>query len=291
MIEDAIKWLIYEPAKATVTRIIPELATEIGLNESIVLLQISFWISTSNNVRDGKYWTYQTMKEMQTKAFPYWSVDTIRRTVHSLRDMGYLLIGSYNKRKGDNTQWFALEPDKISSLRSIIIVPFEDYLREGKTQFASTPLQFASTPLQDRTTLPEITTESTQNKKLGANKSRSKSVAIPAAQMNPMKDAIAAAFEWAAPSKSEWGKIQSAAKTLIESDVCAEDVKSLYAHCKAKLTDFGPTALPNHVSDWRKAQPKPAPPPAPASIPTSPFKKFDAAFEAWQAEQDVEVAS
>ena len=44
------------------------------------------------------------------------------------------------------------------------------------------------------------------------------------------------------------------------------------------------------AEEVKKALP-PAPPPAPASVPASPFKKFNADFEAWQAEQEIEVAS
>lgn len=165
----AIKWQIYTAADPTVERIFPSLAKEIGLNESIVLMQIAFWITTSNNVVNGAYWTYQTMLEMQEKAFPYWSIDTIRRIIHKLHKAGYILIGQHNKRKGDNTQWYALEPDKLSSLKSVIVAPLKDE-NEGK---ASTPYlqdasmassQVASPPLQDRTTLPEITTENKEKK-------------------------------------------------------------------------------------------------------------------------------
>lgn len=94
----------------------------------------------------------------------------------------------------------------------------------------------------------EHSTESTVAPKVAVEKKDT----IPASQMNPMKDSIAAAFEWAKPTAKEWGKIQVSAKELIQAEVKPEEVKSLYSHCKAKLTDFGPTALPNHVSEWRK---------------------------------------
>lgn len=155
------KWQIYTAADPTVERIIPALAKEIGLNESIVLMQIAFWIKTSNNVVNGVYWTYQSMTEMQEKAFPYWSVDTIRRIVHKLQKDGYILVGQHNKRKGDNTQWYALEPDKLSTLKSIIVKEIEPEIAHPSSQVASmASSQVASPPLQDRTTLPETPTES-----------------------------------------------------------------------------------------------------------------------------------
>ncbi len=61
-----------------ITRIMPSLAQEIGLNECIVLLQICFWIQITNHYRDGQYWTYQSVRDMQEKAFPYWSLSVTR---------------------------------------------------------------------------------------------------------------------------------------------------------------------------------------------------------------------
>lgn len=158
--EPPTKWQIYTAADPMVERIIPSLAKEIGLNESIVLMQIAFWIKTSNNIADGAYWTYQTMEDMQQKAFPYWSINTIRRIVHNLAKKGYILIGQYNKRKGDNTQWYALEPDKLSSLKSIIVkeieledsTPSSQVGRVASSQVDSTPLQVGSTVTRDITT-------------------------------------------------------------------------------------------------------------------------------------------
>lgn len=159
MTEQATKWQLSEVINPTVTRIIPELAKEIGLNESIVLLQISYWIGISKNVRDGVYWTYHSLREMQKDAFPYWSIETIRRTIKSLVDSGYIVIGNYNRRKGDNTQWFALEPDKLSSLKSVIVVA----VSEGGVSKRDRVSQDETPPQQNETTLPETTTENTQN--------------------------------------------------------------------------------------------------------------------------------
>lgn len=150
------KWLLYEPVKTTVTRIIPELAVEIGLNESVMLLQISFWISTCNNVNEGKYWTYQSLRDMQEKAFPYWSVETIRRTIQSLQNKGYILVGNFNERKGDKTQWFALEPDKCSSLKAVICTSTETETPVSKRDTLS---ENETGKSQNVTTLPETTTE------------------------------------------------------------------------------------------------------------------------------------
>lgn len=161
-----VKWLLYTPGGPTVTRILPELAVEIGLNESIVLMQISFWIGQSNNLRDGCYWTYQSLRQMREKAFPYWSIETIRRTIESLSKKGYIRIGNYNKIESDKTQWFTLDPEMCSRLRSVLCAPVAD---EGVSK-CDRVSQNETGVSQNETTLPEITPENTQNKKPSSRK-------------------------------------------------------------------------------------------------------------------------
>ena len=131
-------------------RISPALAEEIGLNESIVLLQIEFWISISDHVIDGRRWTYQSIRDMKEKAFPFWSKDTINRAITSLINKGLLIEGNFNEKKYDKTRWFALG-DGIKNLRSIQFV--EGY------ETRSTQNETRST--QNETPIPEITTENT----------------------------------------------------------------------------------------------------------------------------------
>lgn len=106
---------------AQMLRLNPSLAKEIGLNESIVFLQIQFWIKGSNNVRDGQRWTYQTMDKMLSDAFPFLSRGTLFRTIHNLESTGLIIIGNYNTRKSDRTHWFALNVENARKLSAIII--------------------------------------------------------------------------------------------------------------------------------------------------------------------------
>ena len=131
-------------------RISPALAEEIGLNESIVLLQIEFWISISNHVIDGRRWTYQSIRDMKEKAFPFWSKDTINRAITSLINKGLLIEGNFNEKKYDKTRWLALG-DGIKNLQSIRFVEgFEIRSTQNETRSS-----------QNETPIPEITTEIT----------------------------------------------------------------------------------------------------------------------------------
>ncbi len=137
-------------------RINPALAVEIGLNESIVLLQIEYWISVSQHFIDGQRWTYQSVREMQKKVFPFWSIATINRTVQSLLQKGYLIEGNFNKAKYDKTRWFALNFEKLSELKSIAI-QYDTGVFQNETR--STQNETRST--QNETTIPKTTTETT----------------------------------------------------------------------------------------------------------------------------------
>ena len=65
-------------------RINREVACEIGFSESIVLLQVEFLISISDHEKDGKLWTYQSIRDLQSNYFPWWGKTTIARILDSL---------------------------------------------------------------------------------------------------------------------------------------------------------------------------------------------------------------
>ena len=140
-------------------RLSPALADEIGLNESIMLLQIEYWISISDHSFDDHRWTYQSVRQMQEKAFAFWSIATISRTAKSLLDKGLIIEGNYNKKTYDNTRWFALNYKELSKLTSIMIRGYG----------SETPPFQNETPLfQNETTIPQITPQITPQNYLAA---------------------------------------------------------------------------------------------------------------------------
>lgn len=84
-------------------------------------------------------------------------------------------------------------------------------------------------------------------------KSASNSNPIPTLQMNPMKDAIVAAFGWNPEkmTKSEWGIVQSTAKELCTAGFEHERVASFHIWCKAKFTNFSPKVMATKLSEYR----------------------------------------
>lgn len=149
-------------------RLNPALACEIGLNESIILLQIEFWISISNHFYDGKRWTYQSVRDMQGKAFPFWSIATINRAINRLIKKGYLIEGNYNKKSYDKTRWFALNFEKLQELESISVKGANNGAFHNDTGVDTPPFQNdthsnqnETRSNQNETTIPETTTDIT----------------------------------------------------------------------------------------------------------------------------------
>ena len=141
-------------------RVIPELAEEIGLNASLVLLQLTFWIRISDNEREGQMWTFQSLRGMKRSAFPFWSLMTIDRAITQLVKRELITVrGDLNKRKGDNTRWFALNPDGLAKLHSVSLQALTNK-RSAKVSQNETPVSHFETRVsQNVTTLPESTPE------------------------------------------------------------------------------------------------------------------------------------
>lgn len=149
-------------------RIDRDLAAEIGLNESIVLLQIEFLISISSNERDGRRWTYQSLDDLKQVYFPWWSVATLHRIVRSLADKNLIVIGNYNKLGYDRTQWYALNEEGINSLHSIAIFQNEKSIFQNDKidliKMKNGSYQNETTIPESTQRLPEITTEGVARK-------------------------------------------------------------------------------------------------------------------------------
>jgi len=112
----------------TTLRIYPSLAKEIGFNESILLLQLDFWLQVSPHEKNGQKWTYQSVRDIQKKVFPFWSIATINRTIKSLIDQGLIIVGNFNVKKYDKTRWFTLNYNNITKLKSVIVKEIEQDL-------------------------------------------------------------------------------------------------------------------------------------------------------------------
>jgi hypothetical protein len=141
----------------TVLRIFPPLAEEIGLNQSIVLLQLDYLISIAREngkpiIRDGSFWTYQSLRQMKENWFGFWSPQTIGRACKSLDNQQLIFItDKYNAHDYDDTHWYALNPKGYGSLRSVTLHMVES---NGTGLF-----QNGTGLFQNGTTIPETSSD------------------------------------------------------------------------------------------------------------------------------------
>lgn len=295
--------VIYAPADPSFTKVYPELAAAIGLNESITLVQIAFWIKQSKTLIDNEYWTYQSIRDMRDKAFSYWSTATINRNIHSLLRLGLIKEANHNTRKGDTTRWFALVIEKVKTLPGVQLI-FEtiepkrtrggvskrDEVSQNETVCLKMKQSLELEVSQNETTLPEIFTESTQNKEIASTDAQPQTEkpqkAKAVRQANPHFDAIAKAFghtEERKPTKTEAGRIAKAAAELKEAGYTPEQIPAIYAYVLKQSTiqkwkGFTALALPAHARNWLNSLPKIA------SIPPQPVESD------WQPDPDAGFA-
>lgn len=100
--------LIHEPP----LQVLPSLAVEIGLNEAIVLQQIHYWLQRSTTKINGCAWVYNTVLQWREQ-FPFWSDDTISRTLKSLRERGIVVAEKLSENPFDKTLFYRIDYSKI----------------------------------------------------------------------------------------------------------------------------------------------------------------------------------
>lgn len=145
------KLLIYENP----IMILPSLAQKLGLNEAVILQQIHYWLVKSQHKKDGRKWVYNTYKDWQVQ-MPFWSERTIKRSIKSLEEQGYLLSANYNRLKMDKTKWYSIDYEKLAELESDARAFLESSTGQiGTIAVPSCPIE------EDKVTqaIPEITTE------------------------------------------------------------------------------------------------------------------------------------
>jgi hypothetical protein len=105
-------------------RICPELASEIGLDKSILLLQYEFWIATEGEERNGHLWIRKTVREIK-QVFSFWSTSTINRIINKLTDDGYVVADALDEDDKKNGRWLRFGFDRLGTLKSIKIISAE----------------------------------------------------------------------------------------------------------------------------------------------------------------------
>lgn len=150
------KLLINEPP----LQVLPSLATLIGLNEAIFLQQLHYWISNPKigvNI-EGRRYVRNTVAEWQVDNFPFWSINTIRRTIASLEDAGLVLTrADLNAAAYDKTRWYSIDYEALEKATTQNGQSVERLPKMGR---ATTQNGYIDVPILGNT-IPETTSETT----------------------------------------------------------------------------------------------------------------------------------
>jgi hypothetical protein len=119
-----------------------KLAGIVGIEKAIILKNIHWWITTNEknesqkHFHDGMFWTYNSAKAL-AELFPYMKERSILRWLNELATDGWVVIGNYNSKKYDLTQWFARGPQ------------YDDYLAQNADPYIETAKKAAKSPRQN----------------------------------------------------------------------------------------------------------------------------------------------
>jgi hypothetical protein len=177
-------------------------------------------------------------------------VSNVRNWKDSLIEKGFLSVTPIEGRP--SVYDFAPLVKQCRKLEGENATPSE--ITRGSEITSPTPSEITRTPLAK--SLAEESEVKTEDKTSGAQKKNARKPRRAAAEFNPLKDAIVAAFGWAWDTMSglEQGRVQKTAAQLFDAGRRAEDVPALYAYCKKNYTHFGPNALAGAVSEVAKRQ-------------------------------------
>ncbi|MTK11260.1 MAG: DnaD domain protein [Clostridiaceae bacterium] len=90
----------------------PKLAELLGLNESIILNHIHYWLERSNNIVEEKRWVYNSYEQWHEQ-IGFLSTSTIKKAIKKLEAMGIVLSDNFNKCKMDKTKWYTIAYDNL----------------------------------------------------------------------------------------------------------------------------------------------------------------------------------
>jgi hypothetical protein len=89
------------------------IAQEHGEKAAVLLQYLAHHVSKSKHVHGGKKWFYKTLDDL-AEVFPYLKRSTIHDILQKLsKENGPLLIGDYNQKGYDRTNWFAFRDDNF----------------------------------------------------------------------------------------------------------------------------------------------------------------------------------
>lgn len=98
-------------------QVLPTLAVKIGLNEALILQQMHYWLNADHNKNylQGRHWVYNSYDEWH-KQFPFWSKETIKRTIYSLEKQKLVVSDKLSEEKFNHRKWYSIDYMELQRL-------------------------------------------------------------------------------------------------------------------------------------------------------------------------------
>jgi hypothetical protein len=93
--------------------ILPSLAVKIGLNEAIFLQQLHYWLKKTEHIIDNKKWVYNTYEQWRQQ-LPFFCIRTLKTTVTSLINKGFIDAKSLSADKRNKTNYYTINYQKFN---------------------------------------------------------------------------------------------------------------------------------------------------------------------------------
>lgn len=97
-----------------------KLARILGVNEAMVMQHIHYWLVKSEekkvNYKEGRYWTFKSIKQWHDDEFDFWSERTVERIFSSLEGLGLLIGYKFEKANFDHTKWYTINYEKLEDI-------------------------------------------------------------------------------------------------------------------------------------------------------------------------------
>jgi len=109
----------YEQCSKSYVQIInTELAEKIGLEESVMVMQLHYWLTKCPKHKDQRDWIYNTLEDWYDQ-FKYWSYSKVRRIVKSLESSGVIISEKRNVYLGNHTKWYTINYELLNDTTGV----------------------------------------------------------------------------------------------------------------------------------------------------------------------------
>ncbi|MBN9344122.1 MAG: hypothetical protein J0H87_07140 [Holosporales bacterium] len=102
----------------TPLQLLPTLATKVGLNEAIILQQMHYWLTSRHNKNfiNNRTWVYNSYEDWHQQ-FPFWSKETIKRTIYSLEKQKLIVSCKLHEQRLDHRKWYTINYQELKGIK------------------------------------------------------------------------------------------------------------------------------------------------------------------------------